>query len=271
VRAAARVRGPAWALVVLTIACGSDPAPVATGPVLDLPPRPADARGGAAFVRSLSGLDVESREERIVAEVARGNIPDWLRRLERVETTVEFDDGRSHDVAFWVVPDYLAVGSDDDFVFVPLSPGNARRVARIAGGSLPGPAMVDAVWRAASDRLIPIRLPPTEERGSVRYFVRHDRLIRAQRQQHDVPPGSFVAGHKVDVVRLNGPDGGADTLDLPDAPLALYGWHRSNGMPIQPVLPIEPEREPYYSMGVRVIDDEILVDGERVGLGDPVR
>ena len=248
----------AAALGALVPACGVDSDPPASGPSLDLPARPDGTPGGRAFARALAGLDVEAREERIVAEVARGNIPNWLRPFRRVETTVEAD-GRSHEITFWAAPDYLAVGSDEDFVYVPLSPRSAERVARMAGGGLPTPVMVDAAWRASRDRLIPIRFRPNEEMGSVRYLVRHNRVIRAQRQQHDAPPGAFVAGHKLDVVRSS-PDGdAADTL-------ALYGWHRSDGVPIQPLYPVAADLAPHYSVGLRIVDDEVIVDGVRIGL-----
>jgi hypothetical protein len=217
-------------------------------------------------LRALRGLDVEAREERIVAEVARGNVPDWLRRLERVEATMELD-GRVRTVTFWATPDYLALGSDDDFAYVPLSPGNASRAARAAGGALPTPGLVDAVWRASGDRLIPIRLRPDEEMGSVRYLLRHDRLIRAQRLQRDAPPGTFVAGHKLDVVRVGG-SGAADRF-------ALYGWHQSDGTPIQPLYPVDRDLAPHYSVGVRVVGMEIVIDGDTLALaevlGDPDR
>ncbi|HUE77712.1 MAG TPA: hypothetical protein VMM83_07200, partial [Longimicrobiales bacterium] len=134
--------------VLACLACDPGPAP----PTLDLPPRPADAPGGAAIVRDLGSLDFPGREERIQAEVARGNVPARLRRLQRVELTADVD-GRARRVTFWAMPDYLSVGSDEDFFLVPLSPRTARRIAELVGGALPTPSMVDAIWAAARVRL----------------------------------------------------------------------------------------------------------------------
>src|SRR5262245_3273955 len=77
---------------------------------LDLPPRPPAAPTGSAVARSLVDLSLDDRERRIQAEVLAGNVPPFLRKLVRV--TVE----RGTDKAtFFVAPDYLAIGSDDDY------------------------------------------------------------------------------------------------------------------------------------------------------------
>ena len=244
---APRLRSLAGAALVLLAVVGSaacEGGPGTAGPTLDLPPRPADAPGGRQVADEIGELGVEAREERIYAELARGNVPDWLRPLERVELAVD-SGADARPAAFWVTRDYLAVGSDEDFLYTPLSPGTALRVARLVGGSLPTPQLVDAIWAAADTRLVPIRIRPDEHMGSVRYFERHSRLVQAQRQPGS-PPGEFVAGHKIDVVRLA--DSSGDSLAT-----ALYGWQRSNGEPIQPLYPVPLEYAPHFSMGVRLV------------------
>jgi hypothetical protein len=245
-------------VLVTCVACGAGE----DAPMLQLAPRPASAPGGAELARALRSLEFEAREERIYDEVARGNVPSWLRRLERVEIGGEID-GRRRWVAFWAMPDYLSVGSDDDYFLVPLSAGTAQRIADLVGGSLPAPAMVDAVWSSASVRLIPIRIRPDENIRTVRYFERHNSLIQGQRWQHRVPRGAFIAGHKLDVVATAG---GAARDDA-----ALYGWHLPGGRPIQPVYAIAPDRPPQFSIGVRLVHREILVDGRRGELADALR
>lgn len=225
----------------LLAACGDTP----EGPTLDLPPRPDDAPGGTAVARELRGLELEEREARIYAEVARGNVPEWLRPLHRVEVKTEVD-GRERQITFWATPDYLSIGSDDDYFYVPLSPRTARRIAELAGASLPAPWMVDAIWSAARSRLVPIRIRPGEEMWGMRYFERHSRLIRAQAQQHRARPGRLIAGHKLDVVLP--PPALADSADA-----ALYGWHQTDGTPLQPLHPVDPRSRPHFSMGVRLV------------------
>jgi hypothetical protein len=231
--------------------------------VLDLPPRPREAPGGTEVARDIRTLDLEAREERVFSEISQGNVPRWLRLLERVEMTGEVD-GREHRVTFWVTPDYLAIGSDRDFFLVPLSPRTAQRIADLVGGSLPTPRMVDAIWASAHHRLAPIRIGPNEFMTTVRYFERHDRLVQAQRNLLRVPPGSFVAGHKLDVVL-------SATLSANPGQVALYGWHRPDGLPIQRLSTNRSDGWVAFSHGIRLVDRGILVDGDRMDLSDFLR
>ena len=244
--------------MLLCLACD----PGAPAPVLDLPHRPTDAPGGAEIARDIRSLDLEAREERIYTEISQGNVPTWLRQLRRVEMTGAVD-GREHRVTFWVTPDYLAVGSDSDFFLVPLSPQIAQRIADLVGGSLPTPRMVDAVW-ASARQLAPIRLETNELMTTVRYFEIHDRLVRVQRELYGVPPGVLVAGHKKDVVL-------SATLSANPGKVAIYGWHRPDGQPIQPLSTVLMDSWVGYNHGVRLVDRGILVDGTRRDLADILR
>jgi hypothetical protein len=258
-RASVWVGRASWCVVLLCLACDSG----APTPVLDLPPRPSDAPGGAEIARDVRGLTLEGREERIFAEIARGNVPSWLRPLAPVEMSREID-GRDHHATLWVTPDYLAVGSDSDFFLVPLSPGTAQRIADLVGGSLPTPQMVDSIWVSARSRLAPIRIPPDEFTTTVQYFVRHSRLVQAQRSLLKVRPGAFVAGHKVDLVLSSGLTARAGTA-------AAYGWHRPDGEPIQPLYMIPEDSQVPYNQGIRLVDRRVLVDGATRDLVDVLR
>ena len=158
-------------------------------------------------------------------------------------------------VVFWALPDYLAVGSTSDHFRMPLSPQTAQRIADRTGTSLPTPLMVDAIWAAAAVRLGPDSIPPTPEMTTVPVFERHEVRIRARRGVHDDHPmGSLVAGHKKDIVltaRLDGLDGH----------VAIYGWHKPDGRPIQPVYTGHTDRWVDYSHGVRLVARRLLIDG----------
>jgi hypothetical protein len=223
--------------------------------VLDLPPRPADAPGGAAIARDIRLLELDAREERVYTEIALGNVPSWLRKLERVEMTRQ-SGGREHRVTFWVTPDYVAVGSDTDWFLVPLSPQTAQRIADLVGASLPTPAMVDAVWASARVRLGPDSIPPSPAMTTVRVFEDHDRLVRARRMRESAPSGSLVAGHKKDVVITA-------RLDSLPGRVAIYGWHRPDGRPIQPLYTGHSDRWVDYSHGIRLVSRVLLIDGDQ--------
>jgi hypothetical protein len=124
--------------------------------------------------------------------------------------------------------------------------------------------MVDAVWSSARVRLAPIRIPPDEFLATVQYFDRHDRLVRAQRGLRGVPPGVFVAGHKLDIVLPSTQPG-----TTPAA--AIYGWHRPDGHPIQSLATDLRDDWVNYNLGIRLVDRSILVDGVKRDLLDVLR
>ena len=237
-------------LVPAASACGPRTSPETRS--LDLPEAPPDARTGRELARALGPLWLEDREELIVSEVASGNVPEWLRTLEPVELDDELD-GSPVTVRFWVTRDYLAIGPAADYLTVPLSPLAAQRIADLLDASLPTPRMVDAIWREARS-LSPITIGPDSLITSVRYFARHSRLVLAQRFMYEVPSDAFVAGHKVDVVL---------TPRLAEVPgyTAVYGWHRLNGEPIQPLFTASAWDWVDYTRGVRLVDREILIEG----------
>ena len=246
-------RNAAWlaCLAVLSAACDSP-----ASRVLGLPPRATEALGGEDLAWELGELDLEARERRIYEEIAAGNVPTWMRDLRPVRIRAPLD-GAEHELLFWVTPDYLSIGSDDDYLLVPLSPGTAQRVADLVGASLPTPRMVDAIWMAADRRLSPQRLAPRRSIESVRsveYYARHTSVILAQRMLKGTPPGAFVAGHKKDVVL-------SPEIEANPGKVAVYGMHAPDGTPTQNLSTVAEEGFVYYNHGVRLVDREVVVDG----------
>lgn len=215
-------------------------------PAAGIPPRPADAIGGAAFFARIASMPPADREAAVVAELLRGNLPDFLRTFHPVTVKTE-----KHTATFEVMPDYLAVGSDADFVRVPITPATACRVAEVFGCALPTRKVVDEVYRAAAVKLDP--RPLTERREAADTFLAHHRLIEGQRAGH--PLGRLVAGVKKDVVVTN------RLGERPDR-VAIYGWHRLDGTPIQPLNVSHVNRYVDYSHGVRLMRRVVQVDGK---------
>jgi hypothetical protein len=211
-----------------------------------VPPRPKDAIGGQAFMNRIAELPRVERDAAIAQEVLAGNIPDFLRSWQKVTTTHK---GRTAEVE--VMPDYLAIGSDDDFVRVPMSPRTAQTIADAWGCSLPTRKIVDVVALNASVKLEPI--PLTQDREQVGTFVRHHDLIEKQRGSQAL--GSLVAGIKKDVVISN-------RLGEKPNRVAIYGWHKLDGTPIQPLNVSHVNWYVDYSHGVRLVKRQVLIDGK---------
>jgi len=229
------------------------PSPVAAQMTIDLPPRAPDALGGEALATHVQDLPLDAREGRIVAEVLAGNVPTWWRRLVPV-TMVRRVGTRDITVQFEATPDYLAVGSDDDWFLMPLSPEAANLLGALTDTRLPSPPMVDAIWQAAAIRLGPDSIAPSAAMVTVPVFADHMRMIRARRTAVAAVPGDLVAGHKKDVVYTS-------RLDALPGRVAIYGWHRPDGRPIQPLYTGHASSHVDYSHGIRLVSRRVLLDG----------
>lgn len=223
--------------------------------VAKIPPRPTGARTGSEFVAHVRGMSPAQREREILREILGGNIPPFLRNLKPIELTCCDGSRRPAPGAsarVWVMPDYLAIGSDDDFVRFPANFETATTVARAFGFVLPTAAIVDAIYRQAELRLSPQPMTPGAAMTSTAYFEAHDRKIRAQ--MSDLPPGGLTAGHKKDYVLTN-------RLSRAPSQEAIYGWHRAVDQPIQPLSLVHGARYADYSHGVRLVSESVFVDG----------
>ena len=197
------------------------------------------------------------REEAIVEECIRGNIPEWLRHGVQIDIKSADKNGTVHQVTFWALPDYLAVGSDADFFRLPMSPLSAQRIADAWDASLPTPQMVDIIYERSYCKLDPFTYKPRGHRSEeVDLFYDHSKVINAQQFASGTPYGTFTAGVKKDIVICD---------RLPDTSrvnhVTIYGWHTLDGKPIQPVTNLHSNNYIDYSHGVRLVAQTVLVDG----------
>ena len=226
------------------------------GSELKLRSRSKVALGGAELAKLLAPMPPELRERRILQEVLSGNVPSFYRHFVPVTVTETIDE-KAMTAVMDVAPDYLAVGSDADHLFVPLTPFTAQRIADRLGCRLPTPKMVDAIYHAASLKMTPQPIPPSPEMVTVPEFWRHTQLVDQQRGLLLAarPLGELVAGDKKDVVITN-------ALDSPTK-VAIYGWHTLDGKPIQPLYTGHSATWADYSHGIRLISRAMTVDGKR--------
>ena len=214
---------------------------------LDLPPRQPSAPKGTVVAHSIAALPLEKREEKILAEVKAGNVPPFLRKL--VPVSVSAGTRRA---SYFVTPDYLAIGSDDDFFLAPLTPRTAQAIAEALDCVLPTPKMVDDIYANATVKLTPAPIPPSPAMTTVAVFLRHNEMVRAAREER--PPGALVAGHKKDVVIAN-------KVFTTPGKVAIYGWHKLDGKPIQPLYMGHSASWVDYSHGIRLVSRRMRVDG----------
>ncbi|MDH7482012.1 MAG: hypothetical protein QHH26_08595 [Armatimonadota bacterium] len=229
----------------------------------NIPRRPRHAADGTSVMKKVGSFSLSNREKIILKELKSGNMPDFLRQFKTISFKARDANGKEHSICFYTMPDYLAVGSDKNFVRVPLTPISAQAIADFFKCSLPTRKMVDEIYRQAEVKLEP--KPLTEKREAVETFIKHNSIIEEQRKGK--PLGALVAGIKKDVVITNLPENRLDHV-------AIYGWHRLDGTPIQPLSTVHVNWYVDYSHGIRLVKRTVIVDGKpydiRNVLQDPI-
>ncbi len=227
------------------------------------PPKSGAATGGRALVQATEPLSVIDREKAWLDHLRAGRFPDFLRGSKTIELSALID-GAVVDVEVDVLPDYVAIGTDADFVRVPFSRPGAEEAAGIMGGVLPTTKLVDAIHAQSDVKLAPAPKTPGPKMMSLPYILEHHDAIEAARQGRQ----GLVAGHKKDVVLTN-------RLRAQPNQVPIYGWHRLNGVPIQPLSLLHELTYADYSHGVRVIGSTVRVQGQTIPtrqvLADPGR
>ncbi len=231
---------------------------------LEIPPRPENAKSGSEFMESIKSLTFSNREQAIKNELLSGNIPNFLRELVEVDAFFTGSDGNQHNIKYWVMPDYLAIGSDSNFCRIPMGPITAQTVADVFGAVMPTRKLVDNIYINSEVKLAPkFYAPIGNENERVEKFILHNSDIQDQFAAANGILGQLVGGIKKDVVLSN-------KIVDPSRPnhVVIYGWHQLNGAPIQPLTNIHYDYYVDYSHGIRFLDSDILIDGDTVKIQD---
>jgi hypothetical protein len=249
-------------ILVALATCSLTGVALADGPAASCPPflsqripeRSPAAATGSEFVWQTAALSEAEREGIIAAELLAGNLPAFLRHLKPVMLRGRVAGGRTVRITICVTPDYLALGSDQDFLRIPMGLRTAVAAAASFGFVLPTSKMVDAIYEQAEVHLRPQPLPPGPKMRSSAYYGEHQQRVQEQRLALGAPLGALIAGQKKDLVVTN-------RLWRKAGRVAIYGWHRGAGTPIQPLSTVHGVRYADYSHGVRLVSAVAFVNG----------
>ena len=222
-------------------------------PALNIPTRSATAVTGSQFMKKVENMTFEERENEIYNEVSQGNIPEFLRNLIVVKDTVKDAAGVTHIIFYQVTPDYLAIGSDDDYCRIPTGPITAQKLAMLFGANLPTSKLVDNIYLNSTLKLAPVFYPWSDTSTMVIRFIQHNQAVDSEIVSSGGIPGELTGGLQKDVVLSN-------LISQKPKNVVIYGWHQLNGVPIQPLYNGHINTYLDYSHGIRFINNEILVD-----------
>ena len=145
-----------------------------------LPKRSNDALAGSELETILSSLDLRDRENYILSEILSGNIPEFLRSFVPVTFNTQHKDIKK-TITFFVLSDYMAIGNNNDYFMIPMTPILAQKIASSLRLSFLTKKMVDLVWGSSILKLDPIPIPPSPEMTTIPVFGLHNRLIYQKR------------------------------------------------------------------------------------------
>lgn len=209
-------------------------------PRLQVVPSPYSRPAQEAYEKALP-LPAGQRDSLWGEAIFQGCFPSFLNKLVPIRS-VALIDGKKQELLFYVTPDYLSVGNDSSWMRAPLSPQQAQRIADRFNCILPTRKMVNLIYEQASVKLEPV--PLLAFRDSTLSFYHHHLIIEGQRKGRS----GLIAGIKKDVILSSA---------VPRHPkphrVAIYGWHRLSGKPIQPVYAGHIDSYIDYSHGIRLV------------------
>ncbi|MDQ6756407.1 MAG: hypothetical protein M3004_05685 [Bacteroidota bacterium] len=215
-----------------------------------VPERNNSAISGTQFYKTAVAFHWHERDSFAVKEILAGNIPSFLKNFIAIHTQINDTNGKIIHATYFVAPDYLSVGSNDDWARIPLSPMAAQQIADSFHCFLPTRKMVNDIYKEAKIKLEPV--PMYAFRDSTITMYQHHLIVEGQRKLRK----GLIAGIKKDVVL-------SEKL-IKEKPNheAIYGWHKLDGKPIQSLYTGHINWWVDYSHGIRLIYRTIYVNGK---------
>lgn len=220
---------------------------------LSIPPRLSSYITGTQFTAAIAPLSFTARENLIYTEFIKGNVPNFLRTLCPVTSTALIS-GVTQSVTYYVIPDYIAIGSDADYFLCPMSPMVAKRIGDSIGCTIPTRKMVNDIYAQAAVKLTPQPIAASGTMSTVQAFEQHNGMVKSQRSTFTNSLGTLTGGDKKDVVVSN-------QIYTTVNRVVIYGWHTAIGSPIQPLSNVHGDTYMDYSHGIRLVQNAVIYNG----------
>jgi len=207
---------------------------------------------GTEFYKTAFPFKWQQRDSFVLKEIFAGNIPSFLKKFVPIHVRIkDSSTGKNIKATYYVAPDYLSVGTDDDWARINITPYAAQKIADSFQCFLPTKKMVDDIYKATKVKLEPV--PMYAFRDSTPTMYQHHLIIEGQRRGKK----GLIAGIQKDVVIS-----GKISRDPKPDRVAIYGWHKLDGTPIQPLYTGHVYWWVDYSQGIRLVYRKIKVNSK---------
>ena len=224
-----------------------------------IPDRNSVSITGSMFIKNNINLIGSARETNILNEFKNGNMPDFLRSFSKITVS-----DKTNTISYLVMPDYLCIGSDADYVRMPMNPHTAQSIADKFDCTLPTRKMVNDIWKQSVNKLEPKPWGPPYDADmeKTHRIGTHNNTI--QNQLSGLDATKLTSGQKKDVVL---------SIKLkpnnPNKRVAIYGWIQLNGQAIQGLNPVSHgDMYADYSHGIRLCSNDVIVNGTVMRMED---
>ncbi len=227
---------------------------------LNIPVTTTQRITGSDFFEKVTTSNWKERDSLAVKEILSGNFPSFLKKFTSVNSQIKDSTGKVHRAIFFVSPDYLSVGTDNNWARIPLTAMAAQKIADSFNCFLPTRKIVDLIYQQAIVKLKPVAM--FAFRDSSVTMWQHHLIIEGLRKGRK----GLIAGIKKDVVIS-----GSILRNMKQNREAIYGWHQLNNKPIQALYTGHINWWVDYSHGVRLIYKKIIVDGKELDFTDVMK
>jgi len=239
----------------------SPPEPAGWGGVPEGRGGPVETRTtGSGFYQQAISYNWKQRDSLAMQLFLQGDVPDFYKNFVCIKSQYTDSLKQVHRIEYEVAPDYLSIGTNEDWARVPLTPMAAQAIADSLHCFLPTRKMVNQIYEQSKIKLTPV--PMYAFRDSSVTMWQHHLIIEGQRQGRK----GLIGGIKKDVVISN-----VVSQHAKQNRVAIYGWHLLNGKAIQPLYAGHVNWYVDYSHGIRLIKRTVKVDGKKMDYKDLLR
>ena len=218
-------------------------------------------------LQQLFNCSGSTREAKVAKLLEENYLPSWLQPQNQKFCPITVINGPD-TLVYNVLPDYLALGTDEEWMYIPMSPLTAKKWMQTNNLSFPTKTMVNQIHHQAKIKLTPPiswnalydHATKKYNRDSTECFkAQSDKLQEMLKKHTEYSHGDLAASHKKDVVLTDYLLTKANQNNV-----AIYGWFNSDSSVVQNLNPSSHSVSYIdYSHGLRMISNNCVLNGQQ--------